>query len=110
MTYIYRLSYFANFRQTPWNIDFAYIVVFRAQIINVRELKEYEKKRKIVSLSHVNSAPRCKISLRYLLATNENNDADDENTDIASFFDALSLCDDVAIRDAETAALVFVAG
>jgi hypothetical protein len=45
-----------------------------------------------------------------LLAANENNEADGENTDIASFADALSLCDDVAISDAETAALVFVAG
>jgi hypothetical protein len=45
-----------------------------------------------------------------LLAANENNEADGENADIASFVDALSLCDDVAISDAETAALVFVAG
>jgi hypothetical protein len=45
-----------------------------------------------------------------LLAANENNEADGENTDIASFAHALSLCDDVAISDAETAALVFLAG
>jgi hypothetical protein len=75
----------------------------------VQELKESEKKLKIVSLLHVISAPRCKISLRYLFATNENNEADGENTDIASFVDALSLCDDVAVSDAETSALVFFA-
>jgi hypothetical protein len=67
----------------------------------VQELKESEKKLKIVSLLHVISASRGKISLRDLLAANENNEADGENTDIASFVDALSLCDDVAISDAE---------
>jgi hypothetical protein len=78
--------------------------------VSVQELKESEKKLKTVSLLLVISASRGKLSLRDLLTANENNEADGENTDIASFADALSLCDDVAISDAETAALVFVAG
>jgi hypothetical protein len=61
-------------------------------------------------LLHVISASRGKIFLREMLAANENDEADGENTDIASFADVLSLCEDVAISDAETAALVFVAG
>jgi hypothetical protein len=76
--------------------------------VSVPELKESEKKLIIVSLLHVISASRGKISLRDLFATNENKEADGENTDIASFVDALSLCDDVAISDAETAALVLL--
>lgn len=65
---------------------------------------------KIVSLLHVISASRGKVSLRDLLAANENFEAEAEKADIASFVDALSLCDDIAISDEETAALVFVAG
>jgi hypothetical protein len=78
--------------------------------VSVQELKESEKKLKIVSMLHVISASRGNISLRDLLADNEKNEADGEKTDITSFVDALSLCDDVAISDAEAAALVFVAG
>jgi hypothetical protein len=78
--------------------------------VSVQELKESEKKLKIVSLLLVIAASRGNISLRDLLTANGNNETDGEKIDIASFVDALSLCDDVAINDAETAALVFVAG
>jgi hypothetical protein len=78
--------------------------------VSVRELRESEKKLNIVSTLHVTSASRGKISLRDLLAANEKDEADGEDTDVASFVDALSMCDDVAISDAEAAALVFVAG
>jgi hypothetical protein len=45
-----------------------------------------------------------------MLAANKNDGTDGENTDIASFADVQSLCEDVVISDAETALLVFLAG
>jgi hypothetical protein len=67
--------------------------------VSVQELKESDKKKKlkVVSLLHGILASRDKISLRNLLAANENDEAGGENTDVASFVEALLLCDDVAI-------------
>jgi hypothetical protein len=77
--------------------------------VAVQDLKEYDKKLKILACCVPFQLLLVKKSSADLLVANENDKTVGENTDIASFFDGLS-CDDVAVSDAEVAALVFVAG
>ena len=86
--------------------------------ISVLELRESEKKLKIVSLLHVISASRGRISLRDILVNSVSDEAaaGDSGTeltcggDISVFVAGLEKCDDLTITDSETKALVFVAG
>ena len=81
--------------------------------ISVQEIKESEKKLKIISMLHVLSASRGKISIQdFLLKSDEVTDTgtSDVSAVVTQFLPALDLCDDSELSQSETQPLVFVAG
>jgi hypothetical protein len=85
--------------------------------VSVQELKESEKKLKIVSMLHVMSAAKGKISLKdFLLKSSTSEDIEDrddasaESSGISAFLPALATCDDIELTVSETQSLVFIAG
>jgi len=76
--------------------------------ISVQEIKESEKKLKIISMLHVLSASHGKSSIQdFLLKTDE---VTDVSAVVTQFLPALYLCDDSELSQSETQPLVFVAG
>jgi len=79
--------------------------------VSVQEIKESVKKLKIISMLHVVSALRGKISIQnFLLKTDEVTDTSDVTAVVTQFWPALDLCDDSEMSQSETQPLVFVAG
>jgi len=81
--------------------------------VSVQEIKESEKKLKIISMLHVLSASRGKISIQdFLLKSDEVTDTgtSDVSAVVTQFLPALDLCDDSELSQSETQPLVFVAG
>jgi hypothetical protein len=84
--------------------------------VSVLEIREAEKKLRIVSLLHVISASRGKISIRDFAKTGTDIDQLDDSdntlltTDVHGFSDALSLCETIELSDTEAKSLVFIAG
>lgn len=79
--------------------------------VSVQEIKESEKKLKIISMLHMLSASRGKILIQgFLLKTDEVTDTGDVTAVVTQFLPALDLCDDSELSQSETQPLVFVAG
>jgi len=79
--------------------------------VSVQEIKESEKKLKIISMLHVLSASCGKISIQdFLLKTDEVTYTGDVTDVITQFLPALELSDDSELSQSETQPLVFVAG
>ena len=79
----------------------------------MQEIKESEKKLKIISMLHVVSASRGEISLKnFIVQTNKESDfkklvLDDVMQDLMTGLDG---CDRIELTDSETQSLVFIAG
>jgi len=81
--------------------------------VSVQEIKESEKKLKVISMLHVMSASRGNISIQdFLIKTDETKVTDTCSVDAAvtEFLPVLELCDDAELSQSETQPLVFVAG
>jgi len=81
----------------------------------VQQLKESEKKLKVISMLHVVLASRGTVSLREFVSRTSvtSDDACDDDTAVSGLNDlpALDLCDDMtALTDSESHVLVFIAG
>ena len=71
--------------------------------VSVQEIKESEKKLKLISMLHVTSASRGKISIRdFLFETEERETASSVDAAVTEFLPALELCDDAELRQSET--------
>jgi hypothetical protein len=83
--------------------------------VSVQELKESEKKLKIVSMLHVMSAAKGKISLKdFLLKSSTSEDVEDRDdasaeidSGISAFLPALATCDDIELTVSETQSLQY---
>jgi hypothetical protein len=81
--------------------------------VSVQELKESEKKLKIVSMLHVVSASRGSITMKDFItpvATNTFCNEIDIVDSVACLLPALADCDNVEISESECQSLVFIAG
>ena len=79
--------------------------------VSIQEIKGSEKKLKIISMLHILSASRGKISIQdFLLKTDEVTDTSDVTAVVTQLLPALDLCDDSELSQSETQPLVFVAG
>jgi len=83
--------------------------------VSVQQLKESEKKLKVISMLHVVLASRGCVSLREFVSRTSvtSDDSCDDDTAILGlndFLPALDLCDDMTVTESESHVLVFIAG
>lgn len=81
--------------------------------VSVQELKESEKKLKIVSILHVVSASHGEITLKDFIvqaADNVDNSLDVKDGIVQELLTCCKGCDDVEITESESQSLVFIAG